>query len=523
MRTRSSVLVGCVTALVLGLAGLAAAGPVGLTGNVLWLDAGDIDGNGVPDGLADGTAVPAWTDKSTGGNNFSQGTAARQPVVRTGVLGGQPVVQLDGGDDYLTGPAVLTGNDDDYTYIVLWQPHKNTGVQSPYEQAGPGVGARSAVLAVGNRYGFNGQNNDRHDLVPFGPNVWRLSAMEVENSATNNIRLYDNAAPSAGATSNPGALNIGTAGSTIGTKQQSQGGELLDGDIAEVLVYDRTLTSSELNQVGSHLNSKYNLGVAHRHNPWATFPVHRWSFNDGTADDSVGGADGTLNNGASIVGGRLQLDGVNDYVRTSTVGQGLFAKTLMAWVSPANLSQRAGGVLTLEDPTGSDTFDSIVYGELTAGQWMNGSDFGRRSNGTDNGGPLETVTDPGEVMLAITYELDGSIAIYRNGLPYASYQAATPSDQPVLYDGSLADGLLGLRHADRAGDTGGTATGNDVFWAGWINEARLYNYALTPEQIRLANAAGPDELYYPEPASLTLFGLGGLALWRRRRRANTAR
>src|SRR5262245_51373666 len=52
--------------------------------------------------------------------------------------------------------------------------------------------------------------------------------------------------------------------------------------------------------------------------------IHQWTFNDGSANDSVGTANGTLFNGANIVqsGGQgyLSLDGVDDYMRTSPVG-----------------------------------------------------------------------------------------------------------------------------------------------------------------------------------------------------------
>ncbi len=42
--------------------------------------------------------------------------------------------------------------------------------------------------------------------------------------------------------------------------------------------------------------------------------IHQYTFNDGTANDSVGGANGTLEGAAIISGGQLQLTGNNaDY------------------------------------------------------------------------------------------------------------------------------------------------------------------------------------------------------------------
>ena len=54
-----------------------------------------------------------------------------------------------------------------------------------------------------------------------------------------------------------------------------------------------------------------------------------------------------------------------------------------------------------------------------------------------------------------------------------------------------ADALMGLRHLDRATEVG-TAAGTDAFFAGGVNEARLYDVALSADQIAALAAIGPD-------------------------------
>src|SRR5277367_3795815 len=50
--------------------------------------------------------------------------------------------------------------------------------------------------------------------------------------------------------------------------------------------------------------------------------THRYSFNDGTANDSVGGANGTLMNGATVSGGQLQFNpAVNNGSNDPAMGQ----------------------------------------------------------------------------------------------------------------------------------------------------------------------------------------------------------
>jgi hypothetical protein len=483
--------------------------PTQVPGLKLWLDANDLDGDGVAEGTGE-TYTNGWADKSGLANHFVQNTPANLPAAILAGQAGKTVLKFDNVNDHFTGPAVLTGNDDNYTYIAVFRPTDGGNIHSVYEQAGPGGSARSALLQVNGAYGFNGESNDRHDLIPIKANLWRYADMTVDNAANPNITIIENGVTFSGNTGNPAALNIGTAGATVGRKQQVSG-EFMAGNIAEILVYDRILTAQEHSDIAAYINQKWGLtGIQSLQ--------HRWSFNDGTANDSVGTAHGTLNGGATIVGGKLSLDGINDYVQTSPINGDISTKTLVAWVSLANLTQQAGGVLTLENPTGADTFDSIVYGEQTANRWMNGSNNFLRTQDVQAGNPAESSLN--EVMIAIVYGADNSINLYRDGILYASYTKGGL----INYPGGVADVLLGLRHSDIAGGTG-TPGGNDQFWAGLINDARIYSAALTAEDVRTLFALGADrtglEAIVPEPATFSLIALtlAGLAAQRRRREA----
>ncbi|MDB4930635.1 MAG: uncharacterized protein JWM10_3119 [Myxococcaceae bacterium] len=215
-------------------------------------------------------------------------------------------------------------------------------------------------------------------------------------------------------------------------------------------------------------------------------PIHQWTFNDGTGRDSIGTLNLALSNGAAVTGGRLSLDGISQYARSAAVPETVTVKTLVVWVSPRNLTQRGGGVLSLDIPiTNDDLFDGVVYGERLARQWMAGSYYLLRSP-PNNGGPSETVAYPASVMIAIAYASDNSIAIYRNGVLYAGYTMGTLQ----TYGANASQILLGVRHAARIGESG-TAAGEDPFFAGDVDEARLYNTALGPCAIAALNAAGP--------------------------------
>jgi hypothetical protein len=279
---------------------------------------------------------------------------------------------------------------------------------------------------------------------------------------------------------------------------------VFDGFINEARIYGGALDAAAISDL-------FAEGPSLIANPPPPGPElrHQWTFEDGTADDSVGTAHGQLLGGAQIAGGRLQLDGIDDSMRSATIDETISSKTMIAWVSLDNLTQRAGSVLSLENPTGADVFDGIVFGERTAGQWMNGSNNFARSK-PDNGGAAETVAAPGEVMLAIVYEDDGSITMYRDGAFYADATQGTLQTYPA----DVSDVLIGLRHVDSAGVVG-TADGADPYLAGSVNEARIYSGALTAADIESIYNAGP----VPEPgtAVLALLALAGALVARRRR------
>src|SRR5439155_19644242 len=121
-------------------------------------------------------------------------------------------------------------------------------------------------------------------------------------------------------------------------------------------------------------------------------------------------------------------------------------KTLVAWVSPANLTQRGGTVLTIDD--GQSHFDGIIFGEITPGKWMPGSDGFNRSFKQQKDWPDETIDGQTFVQVAIVYR-GRQVTVYRNGTKYAQYTMPNPPQQ----FGPSAVVLFGRRHLDvRDGD-----------------------------------------------------------------------
>jgi len=158
----------------------------------------------------------------------------------------------------------------------------------------------------------------------------------------------------------------------------------------------------------------------------------------------------------------------------------LVDKTLVAWVYPANLTQRGGSALTLIDSR--EHFDAIVFGEIAPGKWMAGSDFFRRTERNQSAYPPETADAARCVQIAIVYK-GNRISIFRDGKPYAAYRVALP--QSFGRDTSV---LIGLRYVGHMGEIG--------FFAGAIEEARIYDVALDAAAIA---ALKPNKASEPKP------------------------
>ena len=155
-------------------------------------------------------------------------------------------------------------------------------------------------------------------------------------------------------------------------------------------------------------------------------------------------------------------------------------KTLVAWVTLDNMTQRGGSVLTIQS---AEKFDAIVFGERKQGSWMAGSDGFRRTEKTQDAYPAETADSGTLVQMAIVYE-GKAIRIYRNGEPYASYEAANID----LLTAKNAMAVFGLRHV-------GARPGNR--FSGSIDDARIYARALTPGEIKslIPNKASEIPVY----------------------------
>ncbi len=151
-------------------------------------------------------------------------------------------------------------------------------------------------------------------------------------------------------------------------------------------------------------------------------------------------------------------------------------KTLVVWAAPADLDQQGGSALTIDHLDG--TFDGIVFGELSPKRWMAGSNIFDRTQKDQQTYPEETAGPDEFVQLAIVYH-DKTVTLYRNGQQYAAYAI----EKPVVFAAPWV-AMIGVRHIDCHSPSA---------FRGRIDDARIYDRALSVEQIQALRANEPAE------------------------------
>jgi hypothetical protein len=103
-----------------------------LSGMILWLDANDINADGLAESSSDfisggsSGVISTWADRSGNANNLTQSTSTQMPGYA--IAGGKPVVAFDGTNDSLSKalPSALSGNPG-FTVLVAAKANSTSG------------------------------------------------------------------------------------------------------------------------------------------------------------------------------------------------------------------------------------------------------------------------------------------------------------------------------------------------------------------------------------------------------------
>ena len=241
--------------------------------------------------------------------------------------------------------------------------------------------------------------------------------------------------------------------------------------------------------------------------------VHRYSFNDGTANDSVGSANGTLVGNATISGGQLVLPNTTS-------------------AAPAtDYLQLPAGILTSSvNGTNNDTAVTVeAWASIKSGQytWANLFDFGNRDasglseydihvcvHASDNS-TIAGISDSDNANVDYQYidlgsgsSLDGSTNVHITAVfnPPAGYVAIylngvlAGADDNVTIPMSGVQAVRNIIGADNWPDPG---------MQGTLDEFRIYNGALNAEEIAATQVLGPNQLLSVASPAISASASGG--------------
>lgn len=214
----------------------------------------------------DGQPVTAWTDGSGSGNSAVSGTGA--PTLVANGLNGQPVLRFDGVDDFFTLPS---GFEDFTGGISLYVVAKTSALQPGFKLVALGNGANQQNIVLGRAGSTSGLQYFTDNSA--GAVGWfnTPGGLSAGGAAVYSVLQQP------GTANSPAFAEVGRNGSSlygdyvfvppvamrsvnyIGKSYWNEG--MFEGDIAEILLYDRTLDSADQTAVLDYIEQKYGLPI----------------------------------------------------------------------------------------------------------------------------------------------------------------------------------------------------------------------------------------------------------------------
>lgn len=238
-------------------------GPVPPVSNPsLWLDANDATSFT----YSSSNVISSWKDLSGNNRNFTQSTVASQPTRQTNVINSKPVVRFDGVNDALGTTDWVASN---RTYFWVFR--------TPSSIAGGGSGSIALlaganvfpimVFGLGSQTGSisgevisilgvstgGAQIRGRYTTSTIAAGNYQMN-ITTDSSYASALR-FNKTATSTTASPN-GDLNVQTY---PGNVAYAAGNDGLTWDAAEILIYDRVLSGSEITTVESYFTTKWGV------------------------------------------------------------------------------------------------------------------------------------------------------------------------------------------------------------------------------------------------------------------------
>lgn len=219
----------------------------------IWYDAADLSTL-----TLDGTNnVAQWEDKSGNGVNASQATQANKPVYNVSTFGGLPSLRFDGNDFMTFDGSSLASKD-----LTIFAAIQRVGVVTIQN---PIIGGQTR--SVGQNLIFYYIGDTAFSIDTFGAGIGYTipgysSPTPVLHtgiaSSTNGQFLYENGALEASDGTRTQILSA-FGGAALGRFLTGTGNSFFNGDMAEIIIYTRELSTAEREKVENYLLAKWRI------------------------------------------------------------------------------------------------------------------------------------------------------------------------------------------------------------------------------------------------------------------------
>lgn len=234
--------------------------PMQVGGLKLWLDASDPNANGtLPSNNA---SISSWVDKSGNSNTVSQGSGSLQPIFKTNILNGKPVVRFDGVND-LMAKSSATALANQNTIFVVGTSNGNSFILGTFFDYSNNSATNTGINLFQEgtpRYVAGFYDGTLHQATTGATITLPATAViYLYNDGANgyiykNGTLYDSVASG-------NINNSGTRVYTIGALLNGVANYFLNGDVAEVIFYNSNLSSANKLLINRYLGNKWGISV----------------------------------------------------------------------------------------------------------------------------------------------------------------------------------------------------------------------------------------------------------------------
>ncbi len=206
--------------------------------------------------------VSQWSDQSIYTNHAVQATTTNQPRWIGNALNGKPVIKFNGTNSFLQATSPIWASND-FSYIVIWKKDADSlthhcVLARPQSAATPGNyfffgslnGTSSATNVMLNTSACVGSTN----LFP-NTTTYSLTSVTRSDNVTKGTKLYVNGLLDSESSTTGGITTVGSTGYQFFVG--GWGGYFGNISIAEILVYDRSLSTSERQSVETYLQTKF--------------------------------------------------------------------------------------------------------------------------------------------------------------------------------------------------------------------------------------------------------------------------